>query len=245
MKLIRPLIGIVIFLVIWHVASKDNHILVPPLLDILAEYLNLIRKGVMLEDIVASVLRIFIGILISTFIACLMGTFAFFWRPFSDYIYGLVELIRPIPPIAWTPIAIIAFGIGDLPAISIVVIGTLFPIWLGIKQGLDNVKESHTMAAGSLGASKFLMFSDVIIPSVLPYFLHGLRISVGLGWFCVIAAEMMGASSGLGHGVQLFSLNIEMPKVYCYLATIGALGLLSNYLAQSAIKSLIGWSYET
>ena len=104
------------------------------------------------------------------------------------------------------------------------------PTWFGVLQGLKEVREQHLRAAYSLGCSRILLVTDVIVPSVLPYFVHGLRLGVGLGWFCVVAAEMMGASTGLGYGVQLSSLNLEMERLYVYLFVIGLIGLASNWL---------------
>lgn len=238
---LRGVAGLIALIALWHFASLSNNVLVPPLSEILLQYQRLLSNQIIQTDIVASLWRIIIGVAISTTIAAVLGMVSAFWAEFAEYMSGIVELLRPIPPIAWTPIAIIGFGIGSKPAIAIVVIGSLFPIWMGIQQGLKEVKQSHLLAAGSLGASKFLVFTDVILPSVIPFFMHGLRIGVGLAWFCVIAAEMVGASSGLGYGIQLYSLNIEMSKVYCYLFTIGVLGLLSNSLLLKLNRGVVNW----
>lgn len=241
---LRGIVGLVALFTLWHFASFSNNVLIPPVSEVFTQYQKLMANQVIQTDIVASLGRIIIGVAISTSIAIILGMVAAFWAAFSEYLSGVVELLRPIPPIAWTPVAIIAFGIGAKPAIAIVAIGSIFPIWMGIQQGLKEVKQSHLLAAGSLGASKVLVFSDVVLPSVLPFFMHGLRIGVGLAWFCVIAAEMVGASSGLGYGIQLYSLNIEMPKVYCYLFTIGVLGLLSNSLLLKLQSGVWQWRHS-
>lgn len=241
MKRIRSCAGLVICLAIWQLVSPFNSVLVPPIDAIAKEYMALIDSGIIQRDIVASVYRVLVGVLLSTTIACLLGLVSSYWQQFPDYISGIVEIVRPVPPIAWTPIAIIAFGIGSSPAIAIVIIGSIFPIWLSIQQGIDEVNESHIRAAKSLGARHWLVFTDVIFPTVLPYFMQGLRLGVALGWFCVVAAEMVGATGGLGYGIQLYSLNIEMEKVYSYILTIGALGLISNAVLVFTNSRIIRW----
>ncbi len=225
----------------WFFLVPENFVLLPPLNEVVAAFAELWAQGLLLNDTIASLSRVLAGVAISTFISIVLGLITASWRGFADFFSGGIELIRPVPPIAWTPLAIIAFGVGARPAIAIVALGAFFPIWLGIKQGLGEVQRDHILAARSLGARWRALMVDVVVPSVLPYAFHGLRLGVGLGWFCVVAAEMMGASSGLGYGIQLFSLNIEMPKLYCYLVTVGVMGYTSNALLQIFDAKLSFW----
>ena len=241
MKQFRAGIGLLLLLIVWHLVSLKQSVLIPPLSQIGSQFWFLLESGLLLEDMVSSVFRIMLGLVISTSLAIVLGLIAAFWAQFSDYLSAIFELVRPVPPIAWVPVAIIAFGIGYKAAVAIVALGSFFPIWLGIQQGLANLNHAHLLAARSLGAGRVLTVFEIIVPSVFPYFLHGLRLGVGIAWFCVIAAEMVGSTSGLGYGVQLFSLNIEMPRVYCYLLAIGVLGLCSNYLVQHLSDRLVKW----
>ena len=238
---IRGLIGLLVVLGSWHAMVPDGIALIPTLTEVVTTFLQFTISGTLPSDTISSVIRVMTGVLISTVFATALGLISVYWKSFPDYLAGCVELVRPIPPIAWTPLAIIAFGIGTRPAVAIVALGAFFPVWLGIQQGLKEVNPSHVRAAGSLGCGQWMLLTDVIVPSILPYAFHGLRLAVGLGWFCVVAAEMMGASSGLGYGIQLFSLNLEMSKMYCYLLTIGALGYLSNALLQNIDSRLNRW----
>lgn len=228
-------------LAVWYSIVPEGYVLIPTLAEVAHTFTDLLRAGILLKDAWSSLTRVLVGVGISTVIAIALGLISVYWKPFPDFLAGCVELVRPVPPIAWTPLAIIAFGIGTGPAVAIVALGSFFPVWMGIQQGLKEVNPLHVLAAGSLGCSRWTLLADVIVPSILPYAFHGLRLGVGLGWFCVVAAEMMGASSGLGYGIQLFSLNIEMPKMYSYLLTIGALGYLSNALLQNVDSRLNRW----
>lgn len=224
------MVGLLLFAALWELFSAGGSLLLPSLGAIAGALLDELRSGRLIPDAVSSTIRVISGVGVATLVSLLLGIISGLCATFPSYLRGIVELARPIPPIAWTPVAIIAFGIGNAPAIAIVGLGAFFPIWLGVLQGISEVKQSHLRAAYSLGCGKWLVLTDIIFPSALPYFAHGLRLGVGLGWFCVVAAEMMGASSGLGYGVQLFSLNLEMEKLYAYLFSIGAIGYLSHLL---------------
>lgn len=240
-KHLRSFVGLGVIVSAWFFLVPENFVLLPPLSEVAHTFNELLSQGPLVKDTIASLARVLAGVAIATVIALILGAITAYWRPFADFLSGGVELIRPVPPIAWTPLAIIAFGVGASPAIAIVALGAFFPIWLGIRQGLTEVRQSHLLAARSLGARWRVLMSDIIVPSVLPYAFHGLRLGMGLGWFCVVAAEMMGASSGLGYGIQLFSLNIEMPKLYSYLVVIGLMGYLSNSLLQIVDQRLSHW----
>jgi ABC-type nitrate/sulfonate/bicarbonate transport system permease component len=184
----------------------------------------------LVSDATASLLRVSLGIGIGAVGAVAFAVIAFSMRPIGRMLFGITEILRPIPPIAWTPVAILVFGIGNPRAIAIVAVGAFSPIWFSLLSGLDGVREEHMKAALSLGADQRTVLLRVVVPTVLPFFMNGLRLGVGLGWYSVVAAEMMGISSGLGHGVVLFGLNIEMEAVFGYLAAIGLIGAAINAL---------------
>ena len=211
------LLGIALVVVVWMLAVPPGGVFVPALREVWDAFQDLTQRGALLRDLGDSLQRVLVGVLAAALLACTLATAAAFSRPFGYIVNGPIELLRPIPPIAWVPIAIILFGVGDPPAIAIVTLGAFFPIWLALLRGLADVRDEHLLAARSLGASELACFTRVVVPSVVPYAFHGLRLGVGLGWFCVVAAEMMGAQTGLGHAVQLFSLNLELGKTYAYL----------------------------
>lgn len=219
--------GVLALGLVWHV--WPGNAVVPSLGAVTQGVISATRDGELVRDAVASLFRVLFGVSIALMLSTALALAATVFRP-TRYLLAGLELIRPIPPLAWTPLAIMVFGIGDSPAVAIVALGAFFPIWLGFLQGLDAVQDEHVQAARSLGASKRQVIAFVVLPSITPFVLHGLRLGGGLGWFCVVAAEMMGASSGLGYGVQLRSLNIQMEAVFAYLLAIAALGGLVNVL---------------
>jgi ABC-type nitrate/sulfonate/bicarbonate transport system permease component len=227
-SLLLPLSGCLLVLVLWSFGARSYQPLLPPPSAVAANLLYLAAEGPLGEDVWASVTRVLGGVGIALLVTVLLGLGAALWPPFERIIAGPIELARPVPPIAWVPLAIMAFGVGPRSAIAIVTVGAFFPMWLSVARGLREIQKVHVLAARSLGAGPGILLSDIVLPSVLPHLLHGLRLGVGLGWFSVVAAEMMGAPNGLGRGIQMFSLNIEVTNLYAYILTTGAIGFACN-----------------
>jgi ABC-type nitrate/sulfonate/bicarbonate transport system permease component len=238
---IRAALGVLTALMCWLLFVPSDATSLPTLVKVALAFWRLAESGRLFDDAAASIVRVFFGVGISICLSLILAFVAVMHPPIVDYLSGLTELVRPVPPIAWTPIAVVSFGIGDYPAIAIVASGSFFPIWLGITRGLQEVRPAHLAAARSLGANKFRLIWEIFMPSVLPYAFHGFRLGTGLGWFCVVAAEMVGASSGLGFGIQLFSLNLEMEKLYAYIVCIGVIGFITNMILLDIDQRLNLW----
>ena len=221
--------GIGLLLVAWATLVHAGHVAIPPLSEVLSQLREVAGDGVLLRDAWASLQRVLEGVGVALLFTLLLGVPAALWPPVGHVLEGVVELLRPIPPLAWVPVAILAFGVGDKPAVAIVALGAFFPVWLGLHQGLAEVRRQHLLAARSFGASRWLQLTDVVVPTMLPFGFHGLRLGLGLGWFCVVAAELMGANSGLGYGVQLHSLNLQLGRTYVYIFSIALLGAANNF----------------
>lgn len=234
-------VGVLLVCLIWAVFVRPGGAFIPALSEVADDFVRMSRSGLLLKDTLASIARVLAGVGIATAVVVLLGILSVAVKEFGFLLGGPVEVLRPVPPLAWVPIAILIFGVGDAPAIAIVALGAFFPLWLGMQQGFSEVRAQHLLAARSFGASGRIRLTDVIIPSVLPYAFHGLRLGLGLGWFCVVAAEMMGANTGLGYGVQLFSLNLELGKTYVYLLAIGLLGAAMNYGMRAVEDRIFQW----
>ena len=224
--------GVAIAAGFWWFIPQPDALLLPPLGQIFAALIELASSNALWQDIQHSLIRVLCGVFIATCAAIFLGLLGLLSRRAIDGFVGIFELMRPIPPIAWTPVAILFFGIGSTPAIAIVAISSFFPLWLSLLEGIDTINDKHIISGRCLGASPLILFTDVQLPSILPKFLHGLRLAIGIGWFSVIAAEMVGASTGLGHAVQNSTLNLEMTKTYSYLLVIGIVGFLCSWLVQ-------------
>jgi ABC-type nitrate/sulfonate/bicarbonate transport system permease component len=138
------------------------------------------------------------------------------------------EFLRPIPPIAWIPVAILWFGLGSFSASFVVFVGAFFPMNLAVCRGIASVTPLHLQAARCLGAGRRLLLTDIVFPAALPQLMTGIRISTGIAWSSVIAAEMIGVRDGLGYSLQLSRTVLDVESVFVNVAAIGLIGWLTS-----------------
>lgn len=217
---------------IWEVASRLGLLsIVPPPTDCSVALAELAKKGILASAVWASTLRISVGLGIGLMLGVLLGALVGLLRGARDIFAAPFELLRPIPPIAWIPIAIALFGINNPSAYFVIFIGTFFPIFSNTELGVRETPNDLIEASKLLGASPFEQFWTVYFPSALPNILGGIRIAVGFGWMCVIAAEMVAARSGLGYQIQLDRQLLRLDRVVAGMFIIGVLGFAMNWLA--------------
>lgn len=227
----RRFIIIPLLLAAWELAVRGgwlNGDLVPPPSAVLRALRDLAASGMLWEDIGASIQRVTIGFGIASTVGIASGLLLGRVRWLAFYILPLVDLVRPISVIAWIPLAILWFGLGDRPAWFIIALGAFFPIFSNAYLGAVSVAEIHLRVARCFGAGRWLTLRTVLLPSALPYILTGLRVGLGVGWMCVIAAELISSTSGLGYLIQLARTTIETEKVLAGMVVVGLLGLCMN-----------------
>ncbi|MCJ2128154.1 ABC transporter permease [Methylobacterium sp. E-045] len=205
-----------------------NGNLVPPPSAVLSALRDLASSGMLWEDTRASIQRVTIGFGIAAAFGSASGLLLGRIRWLAFYILPLIDLVRPISVIAWIPLAILWFGLGDQPAWFIIALGAFFPIFSNAYRGALSVAEIHLRVARCFGAGRWLTLRKVLLPSALPYILTGLRVGLGVGWMCVIAAELISSTSGLGYLIQLARTTIETEKVLAGMVVIGLVGLCMN-----------------
>lgn len=233
------MIGIGAVLLLWATVPGDKGA-IPPLGDVLVYFYTAFVQGTIVSDVGLSVRRVLTGIVVGTGIAVVVGT-ACILPVLRGVVAGPLEFARPIPPIAWIPLAIVLFGVGDTSAVALVSLAVFFPVVSAIILALDSIDRDVVLAARSLGARGFGLLSHVYLPAMAPTVLTGLRIGVGVGWFSVVAAEMVGSHRGLGYGIQIASLNLEMERFFVYLSLIGLCGFLMNYSLEALCRRTTRW----
>lgn len=241
---LRYLMGIPIFFLGWEVGVRTGLIdgnLVPAPSAVIKALSDLAQAGLLFQDTAASVLRVTIGFLIAAFIAIPLGMLLGRSTRLAAYVMPLIDLIRPISVIAWIPLAILWFGLGDGSAWFIIFLGAFFPIFTNTYMGAKSVQKIHIQVAQCFGASRWLFIRQVLLPSTLPYIVAGLRVGLGVGWMCVIAAELIAATSGLGYMIQMARTTIEPEKVIAGMVVIGVIGFLMNAIMLWVERHLISW----
>jgi NitT/TauT family transport system permease protein len=167
----------------------------------------------------------------------LMGT--------STRIYGLfnplVQVVRPIPPIAYIPLAILWFGLGNPPAFFLIALGAFFPVLMNTIAGVRHVDGIYLRAARNLGAGQFTIFRRVIMPAATPYILSGIRIGIGTAFIVVIVAEMIAVNNGLGYRILEAREYMWSDKIIAGMLTIGLLGLVIDLGMDRLNNHLLKW----
>lgn len=189
----------------------------------------------------ASIFRVFVAFLAATFsgiaIGILMG-----WRPI---VFGLtfpvLEILRPIPILAWIPLAIILLPGRELPIIGLTFLAAFFVTILNTLLGVRAIDKVYFRAAESLGFSQWQILWHVIVPGALPYIFVGLQIAMGACWFSLVAAEILSGSAGLGYKVWETYYYVQFPTMVSTMATLGFFGYISSALVRAAGNRLMRW----
>jgi len=195
-----PVLATALFLIIWRYAVVWTGTRVFPSPREVERGLDeLIRGGVLYRDIVDSLRRVAIGYFAAVGLGIPLGLL-FGWYPgLNQVVNPVVQILRPISPIAWIPVAILFFGVGDDAAIFLVFLGAFFPLVVTCVDSVANVPLIYRRAGSNFGLTPPELLARVVFPAALPQILVGLRIALGIGWLVVVAGEMIAVNSGLGY----------------------------------------------
>ncbi|MDD5032066.1 MAG: ABC transporter permease [Patescibacteria group bacterium] len=234
----------ILFILLWQASTAghgQNFQILPSPVKVFLAIINLFREGQIITDILVSLKHVLIGFLIASPIGIAVGIVLGYSKTAKKLLAPLIEFIRPIPPIAWIPLAILWFGIGDNPAYFLVFLGAFFPIMTNAYFGVVSVEENYKRAALSLGAGKKEIMADIILPAASPSIFTGLKTGLGISWFMVITAELVGSQSGLGYMIQLNRLLLHTDKVIAGMVIIGICGYFMNKTMEILEDKLLPW----
>jgi NitT/TauT family transport system permease protein len=194
-----------------------------------------------LITILSSAARVFAGLAIASVLSISVGVAIRYWVAVEMLTLPTITLLSPVSPIAWLPIAIFLFGIGNAPAIFMVVVALFFHMVLATISQIDGVNRNFINVARTMGASKFQIYSRVIIPAILPGLLVVLRLNLFGAWMVVLVAETTGVGYGLGQVIMLARNTFNPSLVFFTIALIGVLGFLSDWALRSLQKRILYW----
>jgi NitT/TauT family transport system permease protein len=227
-KFFWPALAASLFLVFWHYAVRYSGSKVfPSPLDVERGIMELVRKGVMFSYIQDSLTRVAVGYGLAALLAIPAGLLLGWYPAAAQVVNPVIQIMRPISPIAWIPVSIIFFGVGDGAAVYLIFLASFFPIVVATMNGVRNVPSMFRRAGRNFGLSPAALLAKVVFPASLPQILMGLRIALGIAWLVVVAAEMIAVNSGLGYLV-IDSRNSgkRYDLVVAAMLEIGAIGLL-------------------
>jgi NitT/TauT family transport system permease protein len=227
-KIWPPLLVLIVVIAAWWVAVvATESVIFPTPAQVVTGTMELVEDGTLWEHIGASLMRVGVGFGVAVLVAVPMGL----WMGRVDGAFRtlnpIIQILRPISPIAWIPIAILWFGVGNLSPIFLIFIAAVYPMIVQTAAGVHTIEKRYLRAAENFGVSRRVLFRQVIIPAVLPEIIVGMRIGLGVAWLVVVAAEMIALRSGLGYLI-IDSRNAgnRYDLVIAGMIVIGVIGLI-------------------
>jgi ABC-type nitrate/sulfonate/bicarbonate transport system permease component len=233
-----------VFVLIWHLGASyiDNPLLLPLPLDVAKSFGDLLASGEMLRHLATSAGRLAASFAIALAVGVPLGLAMALSRLAHDLLDPLVELLRPVSGIAWIPIGLFIFGVGNALPTAIMFYGAFFPIVINTVASVKAVDRNYVSAALTLGAGPATVLRHVILPAALPGILVGARLGAGAGWMSMVAAELIGAPSGLGFAVEWYRELLMTPNVLAFVVVIGILGYAFDRILRAVQRSATSWA---
>lgn len=246
------LIGFAIFLGFWYLSTEvwklPRFREMPGLTVVLKEWVSKdptyglsIYTPEYYEHIWVSVRRVGIAFLLATALGVPLGLFLGWSKPFREYVFPVFEMLRPIPILAWVPLAILMFTAAESPVIFLTFLASFFATALNTMLGVESIDESYTRAANCLGANRWQVFRHVIVPGAMPFIFTGLQISVGVAWFSLVAAEMVSGQYGLGYVINTSYTTVRYPTIVIGMITLGAVGYVTSAIVRMVGDQMMQW----
>jgi len=246
----RPVLralSIGLFLLAWHVATLwdlDFYVRfqnIPSPGDVLAEAIALFGSRSFYVHILASLERIWLGFAIATVLGVGLGLLIGWFALAEDILFPPIELLRPIPAVAWVPISIMLWPTERSSIVFITTLGAFFPIVLNTIHGVEGIDRQLVRAATSLGAGRAAIFREVVLPGALPSIVTGLSVGMGVSWICLISAEMISGQFGVGYFTWVAYGIVKYAQIVVGMLTIGVLGMLSSLVVRLVGARCMPW----
>ena len=244
MRALRSIAVIAAALAVWEIVCRAAHVspaILPPPSQVARKWWDYLVTGELPRDAVATLLRVFVGFAIGAGLALPLGL----WMGARNRVYELfnpiVQLLRPIPPIAFIPLAILWFGLGNPPAFFLISLGAFFPVLMNTIAGVRTVDAIYVRAAQNLGAAARTLFWRVLLPGAMPSILSGMRVGIGVAFIVVIVAEMIAVNSGLGYRILEAREYFWSDKILAGMISIGVIGLAIDTVMARINHRLLRW----
>jgi ABC-type nitrate/sulfonate/bicarbonate transport system permease component len=242
-------LSVCLFFVLWYAvtfinarfAHWFNPLLLPRPDQVVDAGVELVRTGELQKDIAASLYRVVVGFAIASVLGIAVGLVVGTWRTLEDLLDPMIELLRPIPPLAFLPMMVLWFGIGEGSKIAFIAYAAFFPVFTTTLEGIKFVDPVLIRAASSLGATRGELFRHVILPAALPSIITGLRLAFGLSFFVIVAAEFIAADSGLGYLINDARTFFLVSQMLLGAAVIGIIGFVFNVGLRRLENVLLRW----
>jgi len=247
----KQFIGVLILLVAWFLVTRFgafNSYVLPSPVKVLTSFFKMLETGELFADISISMIRVLKGFSIAFIFAFILGTFRILVSESEPYYKHILEFFRNVPPLSMIPLLILWCGIGETTKVVIIVLASFFPMYLSIVKGFTGCDKQLLEVGEAFGYTPLKKFMHIILPAAVADILVGMRIGMGYSWRAIIGAEMVAASTGLGHQILFAQQMSRTDKVIVGIFVIGFVGILTDRIFGIIIKKLLkgsdkyGWN---
>ena len=247
---VKNISGIFVFtftVLTWQLFAKYhliNNFILPAPQKIIESLLSIIYSKELLLHICASFYRVGMGFLLSVAFGIPLGMLLYEFKTLNSIFLPMLSFLKPIPPIAWMPLALLIFGLGNASAIFLTFISSFGPLVFNTFWALEKISKDHLDVGRCFNLSFTAKWKYIIIPSTLPDIFDSIRLAFSLAWMAVVAAEMISAQNGLGHLITSAQDTLRSDLVIIGMLTIGAIGFTFDWLMKFFIRKFFPWKYS-
>ncbi|NJD53311.1 MAG: ABC transporter permease [Candidatus Methanoperedens sp.] len=246
-KYLKKSLALITFLIMWELLPASGVIsktfLSPPS-EVFQALMKLILSGELWIHTSISLRRALIGFALAVVTMIPLGLLMGWYRGFEEISDGLVQAMRQVSSLSLFPVFLLFFGIGEFSKIAVIFWGAQWPLLLNTINGVKTVDPLLIKSARSMGSNDLSIFRKVVLPSLLPSLFVGLRLSATHSLLVLVAAEMIGATSGLGYSIKNWEFNFMIPEMYAAIVVLAVLGLVTNYSLVWIEKKIVKWKEE-
>jgi len=228
----------------WEVSARAglvSTLALPPLSDVAAAWLELVKDGELVTNGAASLWRAGAGLVLAIVIGAGVGIFMAWWRPVNVLLGPLVEMFYPMPKSALIPVTVLWLGFGNGSKILLIFLGCMLPVTIGAFNGARSSEQVLVWSARSMGANRLRMLWDVVVPSALPELLNGTRTALALSFILLVSSELIAAQQGLGHLIGFLGASGSYDAMFAVVLTVALLGFIADRLYLLLAHRMLRW----
>lgn len=238
---LSPFVVVVLLWQLLHASGLVSPTLLPSPLQVFNAAVRQLQQGTLLGHLWASTLRVLIGVVVGVLLAIPVGFALGWYKNLRGFLDPLINFLRALPPIALVPLVVVYVGIGENGRLFVLIYASFFPAVIVIYEGIMAIESIYVRAARVLGANGRELFTRVVMPLTLPHVLTAFRVSLGVAWATLVAAELVAARTGLGAMIQNASNFFQIPTIFLGIILIGVIALVMDSLLRVAINRFVKW----
>jgi len=228
----------------WELSARFglvSTLALPPLSEVLAAWVDLIKSGELIANGAASLWRAGAGLFLSVVVGAALGIFMAWWKPVNVLLSPLVEMFYPMPKSALIPVTVLWLGFGNGSKILLIFLGCMLPVTIGAFNGARSSEQVLVWSARSMGANRLRMLWDVVVPSAMPELLNGIRTALALSFILLVSSELIVAQQGLGYLIGFLGANGTYDAMFAVVLTVAFLGFAADRVYLLIMQRVLRW----